>query len=231
LIFFFFKTFGERKKKHFKERSEQDITDNIREGFYDNPNWYNVYKNDDNSTTYDVIINRGDKKSKSNGYKELISYPYDTIVFNIGDYIHWNYDGTDSVWLLISLDKQYSYNVNGRIVRCNHTLKWKNSNNVTKSYCCFLSNEVKYSEGVFDNKYMRIGDGQYNAIIQANADTNTLKRDDRFVINDVVYKISYIDKATNDGLYLITLIEGQVNTANDDLVNDIADNTGYPTWN
>jgi hypothetical protein len=207
---------------------ENAYIDNMRDSFFDNIAWTQVTKNSD-TTVYDTWIYDGDTNAKAMGHKKLVSYPYNTAQFSVGDYVHFSYASTSTTWIITSLDKQDIYDVNGRIFQCNKVLKWKTSNNVTYTYDTFLINKIQHKDGIFDNKYLSIGDGQFIATLPDNSITRTLNRNVRFIVDDIAYKITFIDLSMN-GLCLLTLVEHQINTANDDLNNDIADNTGYPTW-
>lgn len=107
-----------------KQITEQDTIAQIQDDFYTHPNYYQVYKNGISGTKYDVVIQEGDAKDQSVFYKTLLSYPYDTFMFNSGDYIHWTYGGVSTVWLATTFDKQYLYASKGRIYKCNNYLKW-----------------------------------------------------------------------------------------------------------
>ncbi|WP_459586059.1 hypothetical protein, partial [Enterobacter asburiae] len=75
----------------------------------------------------------GNSDDKTLGYKKMLSYPYQTLQFGIGDYIHFKYLHIRDVpqkwttWLLISLDTLRLFNVNGRMVPCNQTLNMSTS--------------------------------------------------------------------------------------------------------
>lgn len=109
--------------KTIGEKNENDIINNIRDNFYSLPNVETVYINFTATPTYDVQIKSGNISKDFLGYKTMISYPYDNIKFSLGDYIHWSYGGENTIWLLLSLDRQNIYDVKGRIFLCNRILK------------------------------------------------------------------------------------------------------------
>ena len=191
--------------------------------FFSQPGYAEIYKNNISSTFYDVIIMDGDKEDKTVGYKKLLSYPYDTVRFSIGDYIYWDFGGEDTIWILTSLDKQFTYEVNGKIYKCNTTLKWKNTNGVTISYPVSLEAFKFSSESTAKevNNRLIIGDGKRYVTMQRNSDTLQLKRNNRFIFDDRAWKI--VDLDTTHELVQLSLEEHQVNTSTDDLVNEIAD--------
>ena len=202
--------------------SNCDITSQIVQDFYGQPGYAEVYKNNLPATPYDVIISEGDRVNKNVGYKSMLSYPYATIQFNIGDYIHWTYGDNAEIWILASLDRQLSFSVSGRIYKCNTTLKWKNSLGATIQYPATIEafkfsseDTIKVSERFFT------GDAKRYATLQLNSDTADLKRNNRFIFDERAWKIVDIDKSHD--LVQLALEEHQVNTSTDDLINEIAD--------
>lgn len=105
------------------EKNAERACQTVKDNFYSLPNVYSVYKNGDSGNLYDVVINKGVKAKDSGGYKTLLSYPYDDIKFATGDYIHWTYGGSATIWLLTSLDLQYECEIKGRIYQCNNVFK------------------------------------------------------------------------------------------------------------
>lgn len=87
---------------------------------------------------------------------------------------------------------------------------------------CVLTNKQSI-EGVQEDRFIIIPDGQLKVVLQANAENNEINRDDRFIISGNAYKCTYVDKVTKQGLLTLTLTEDLISSENDDLVNDIAD--------
>ena len=102
---------------------EDTLLYNIRDTFDDNLYKETIYKNYDYATSYKMIISSGDKDSKLDGAKRIWSYPYDTVQFNSGDYIHWD----SNTWLITSIDNERIYEVYGEIIECTQTLKRYNN--------------------------------------------------------------------------------------------------------
>lgn len=169
---------------------EDILTDNIYNSFTDMPDYRQVYKNFKYSEPLDVWIYEGNEKDKIVGYKYLQSYPYKTVQFNIGDYIHWNYNHEDlSTWLLISLDKQHLYDVKGRIMLCNNILKWKDSSNTTKSYPCVIEDAMTYVNFKYGTKGVAQQGADIVVLVQQNEDTKELNINERFMFNGRAFKI------------------------------------------
>jgi hypothetical protein len=198
------------------EYINEDNKNLVIENFESQPNYYEITKNSDLVTTYKVLIAEENKKDNIIGYKKLISYPYTTIQFSIGDYIHWK----SSVWLLITLDDQYDYSVGGRIVKTNAYLKWRDENGVLISYPCFKNSRAT-DTGLSDGYNIVLPKGDIIVQIQENSDTLKITEGKRFIINGKAYQVQFVHPI--DGLLEIYLKSTEISVY-DDLVNDIADN-------
>ena len=107
-----------------KEEFENTYIDYLQDKFEDSPNYRVVYKNLDTSTSYKALIVEYDIAKNLIGYKKFVSYPYSTQMFDIGDYITFLYNGVNTNWLIFAVDKQFDYNVTGKIKKCNNNLKY-----------------------------------------------------------------------------------------------------------
>ncbi len=213
-----------------KELNIECITDKIKDDFYSHPNYYSVYTNGVSAIEYDVIIEKGNTRSKVVGYKTLISYPYDTYKFTIGDYIHWTYGDEATIWLLVANDKQYLYSTGGRIMQCNQLLKWKDSSGDTVEQNCVIDEFRFYNtQGVEETKYMRLPDNQKLIMMQNNVLTETLDYTQRFIFNEMAWKIIDFDRATGDTILFITVEKSPINSQSDDEDNEIAGDQNKPT--
>ena len=211
---------------NYRSRVQDTLTDTdyineenkryVIEHFFEQPNYYQVTKNFDLDTTYDVLIAEESKKKDSVGIKNLISYPYATPQFTLGDYINWQSD----VWLLTTLDTQYDYSVVGRIIETNTDLKWINNNGVLKSYRAIATNKVIH-QGLDETKYITVPDGNIIVRVQKNDDTSALKESRRFIINGNAYRITNINNFVNNMIEFY--MEQTTVSDEDDLINNIAD--------
>jgi len=184
------------------------------------PGYTEIYKNNLPSTPYDVIIMDGDKEDKSFGYKGILSYPYDTQKIFIGDYAYFTYGETLSTWLIMSLDNQFLFETNGRILKCNHSLKWYDETETLITYPCVIDIIKKTGNPTIDGKQMVMGNADRYISIQSNPDTLKFVRDKRFIFENRAWKITDID--TKNGTAQLSLSEDSINVAIDDLDNEIA---------
>lgn len=179
------------------ESSEQ-ISELTKETFYSSTDYVKVYKNFNYIKTYDTWIYEGNDKDKIVGYKYLQSYPYDTPQFHIGDYIHWNFNHKElTTWILTSLDTQHLYNVKGRMLECNNSLKWETQKGKLNCYPCVIEDALTYTNFKWGNKGVIEDGGDIVVVVQRNKDTSTIQVNDRFMFNNVSFRVKQIFNELN----------------------------------
>lgn len=194
------------------EKNRNSIVQVIKDGFYSLPSVFSVYLNSATTVFYDAQILSGETSKNSLGYKTIISYPYDTIKFKIGDYVHFTYNGATSTWLLTSLDTQNIYSVKGRIFQCNGTLKVAVSsvdtitgydslgrpitttvNTYYENPCFYLSKVVNATDGDLSNA-VNIPFGHILVSYQYDS-TKVIKSGMKFTLNGLNYLIVSVDNS------------------------------------
>ena len=171
------------------ETTSDTISDLTKEGFTTSTDYEKVFKNFDYTKSYDTWIYEGNEKDKIVGYKYLQSYPYDVPQFKIGDYVHWNFNHEVlSTWILISLDTQHLYNVKGRMLQCNNTLKWKNNDEIF-CYPCAIEDSMTYTNFKWGSRGVVEPSGDIIVIVQNNSDTKNIKINDRFLFDGISFKV------------------------------------------
>lgn len=201
-----------------------NITELTKGTFTENPDYNQVYKNFDYSKTYDAWIYEGNKEDKIVGYKMLQSYPYDKPEFKIGDYIHWNYNHKElSTWLLTSLDTQYLYNVIGRMLECNNSLRWKDKQGAINCYPCVIKDALTYTNFKWGNSGLVESGGDIVVLVQRNNETSKIDINDRFIFTGVAFKVKQkLNELNPDYLELYMMKVPELD--GDDLNNNIAIN-------
>ena len=195
-----------------------------KDTFYDSTDYRVVYKNFDYSNPYDCWIYEGNDKDKIVGYKYLQSYPYDEPKFKIGDYIHWNFNHKEySTWILISLDTQYLYNVKGRMLECNNSLRWKDKEGNINCYPCVIEDSLTYTNFKWGNKGIVEPGGDIVVIVQRNECTSKIEVNDRFLFNKLGFKVKEIFNELNPN-YLELYMMKAPELNGDDLKDNIAIN-------
>lgn len=200
------------------------ITELTKSTFSENPDYNKVYKNFNYDKTYEAWIYEGNKEDKIVGYKMFQSYPYDKPKFKIGDYIHWNYNHKEiSTWLLTSLDTQYLYNVTGRMLECNNSLRWKDKNENLNCYPCVIKDALTYTNFKWGNSGVVKSGGDIVVLVQRNKETSQIDINDRFIFSGVAFKVKQKFNELNPDyleLYMMKVPELE----GDDLVDNIAIN-------
>lgn len=178
--------------------SNCEIASQVANDFFIQPGYSEIYKNGVTSDIYDVVIMEGDKTDKTVGYKMLLSYPYDTVQFSIGDYIYWTFGREETIWLLTSLDKQFIYSVSGRMFKCNNKLNWT-VGSTPLSYPCYI--EDRLSMSAFDQeKNMIFASGDILVSVQKNSSTLSLDIGNRFLFGTKAWKIRQIKDMVSEGI-------------------------------
>lgn len=208
------------------QTTSDTITDLTKEGFTTSTDYEKVFKNFDYNKTYDTWIYEGNEKDKIVGYKYLQSYPYDIPQFKIGDYIHWNFNHEVlSTWILISLDTQHLYNVKGRMLQCNNTLKWKYNNEIF-CYPCVIEDSMTYTNFKWGSRGVVEPSGDIIVVVQNNSDTNKIQINDRFLFDGISFKVKQFLNELNPN-YLEIYMMKTPELEGDDTTKNIAmnDNT------
>lgn len=213
---------------NIRSQKIQNTIDFIKSSFFDVPEYNKVNKNFNNDNYYDVWIYDGNKDDKILGsYKDFISYPYDTIQFDIGDYLHFNYGGDIHNWLITSLDKTLYYRVKGRIERCNFHLKWKDKDGVVRDYPAVAKEQIKSPNFDFNNSII-VNKGQLPIEVQYNEFTRLIEINQRFLMGDPyqAWKCTGIVNYTDTNTLGLTFMIDNI-APDDDKVNGIANINRY----
>ena len=201
--------------------SSDMISDLTKDTFFSNTDYRQVYKNFDYKTAYDAWIYEGNDEDKIVGYKYFQSYPYDEVKFKIGDYIHWNFNHKElSTWLLTSLDTQYLYNVKGRMLQCNNSLRWKDNKNEIHCYPCVIKDALTYTNFKWGNTGVVQSGGDIVVLVQRNEFTSKINVNDRFLFNEVAFKVKQLFDELNPNyveLYMMKVAELQDDNYTDNI--------------
>lgn len=205
-------------------QSDSQLMELTQNNFNNSTDHRVVYKNFDYSTSYDAWIYEGNDKDKIVGYKYFQSYPYDEPKFKIGDYIHWNFNHKElSTWILTSLDTEYLYNVKGRMLECNNSLRWKDDEGEINCYPCTIEDALTYTNFKWGNKGVVEPGGSIVVIVQKNTHTSKIKINDRFLFNETGFRVKQLFNELNPN-YMELYMEKSPELENDDIQNNIAIN-------
>lgn len=209
---------------------KQQWIDAIKQDFKTNLSYFPVTKNLDMSKTYDAWIYDGNREDKILGNKQFLSYPYDTLQFDIGDYVGFQYGDNYENWLITSIDKSRLWNVTGKIDRCVADLKWVDKDGKVQSYPCVVKEATRVTPDF--NKLVITQQGYISVIVQENVDTDLLKINNRFLFgipnNYTAFRVDLINNFTKTRSITLNMRVDTI-AAEDDLVNGIASNNNKIT--
>lgn len=209
------------------DSSVSSITELTKGTFYSNPDYNKIYKNFNYEKSYDAWIYEGNERDKIVGYKIFQSYPYDIVEFNIGDYIHWNFNHVElSTWLLTSLDTQYLYNVTGRMLLCNNSLRWKNNDGNLNCYPCVIKDAMTYTNFKWGNDGLVEQGADIVVLVQRNEQTSTITVNDRFIFSGVAFKVKQKFNELNPN-YLELYMQKSPELSMDNINENIAVNSSH----
>lgn len=192
-----------------KEGKIDSIKKQILDDFISNPSHEEVVISNE---TRDVhIVTEGAKGNR------VLCKPNENI--NVGEYIIWN----NKHFLCTHRFPDDKVQTKGTIQKCNHNLKWINKNNQLITRPCIEDARTLYTTGVKDEKVIEIPNGMVGIQLPYDEETRQLNRGDSFVFNKTKYKITFYDETTYKGLVILICTETAINTAKDDLINEIAD--------
>lgn len=164
----------------------------------------------------------------SNDFRELLfkHNPHHTVR---GQY----YQHDNNWWIVYDTSDESSVHATSLIRRCNNVLKWLDKDTgFIYEYPCVLEYDISATNPRVD-KDIIVANQSITLVVQANENTKKLKRNDRFVFNNLTYKFvaynNYHQVPTIDGdvtLYFIDL-DLDIEKPTDDLVNGIADKYEY----
>ncbi len=141
-----------------------------------------------------------------------------------------------SYWLITELDADDEIYDKGRMVRCNHILRWIGKDGQLREKWCVVEDGTKYLIGEYSERTMAIGDARIALTVTKDEDTEELCRGARFLIDDpdsdsvLAYQITKPNKLYNvfngRGVFKFILNEVQL-TPDDNKALRIAD---YSNW-
>ena len=146
------------------------------------------------------------------------SYPGET--FTNGDYVLW--DGL--YWLILNdyADKDIQDRV--EIRRCRVGLNWKDGvDTITYWAVDKIQSESSHTESI--KKSINQSDGDRRLYLQKNTDTLKLTTGTRFIIGGNAYSTTLIENVDYENVLSVYMRWEEINTVEDDLVNDVANNT------
>jgi hypothetical protein len=196
-----------------KERTINHTKQVLSNNFKDSPSYYSVSIS---GITTDVHITDG-----SDIKEQKVLLTQSTSPLSTGDLVLWNSEN----WLTLIVDNMGSgIYYRGTIRKCVSSLKWKNSSGVAKEAYFTFNVQSTANFGVEEGRVINLGNERRQIIIQSNADTQLIKKDQRFIFDGRAWKVIAKDGLIA-GLIYLTLEEDTTNTAKDDVINRVANSS------
>lgn len=190
----------------------------IIKSFKDSPSYKSVLIN---GIATDVRIIDG----KDSSYKTMLLLP-DTVL-KYGEYIYYNLN----YWLVTDFVNN-EINPKALIQKCNHELKWQDSNGLIHIEPCIATRSLLTKMDIKENnKYgLVLLEGEMNIYVQSNINTCTIMADNRFYIGSQIYKVTGIDDVSDEGLLRFAM-KIDIKNNNDNKILRICDYLGNIDFN
>lgn len=172
----------------------------------------------------DVAIINSDNLNE----KTIISLPGEDITH--GGLVRW----MDNYWLITERDANSTVYTKGKMIQCNHILRWVSDDDVIHEQWCIIEDGTKYLTGELEDRHFIVtrGDSRIQMTIARNEHTVKFNRENRFLIDDPEseQKLAYIlskplklgGTYNNKGIFKFVLQE-VTSTADDNQELGIAD--------
>lgn len=140
----------------------------------------------DNKIVQNVSIINSDNLNE----KTIISMPGEDI--ELGSLIFW----MDNYWLVTERDANTTLYTKGKLLQCNHLLKWISDDKKIMEQWCVVEDGTKYLSGELEDRNFIVtrGDSRISIQIARNEHTVAFGRERRFLVDDIdsPHKLSYV---------------------------------------
>ena len=137
-----------------------------------------------------------------------------------------NYLDEDYI-IITDVDKDNEVYNTCKLLKTNRILKWINSKGDPCSSPCIIEDATKYSNGIYENKDIKVGDTRQQLTIPDNKDTKDLYIGKRILTDKIhAYEVSDIKPSSPKGLRMMILEQTEIHHGIDNLDLLIADYYG-----
>lgn len=202
-----------------REEALKRIQSRFRHKIFDSLSCHDVLVEGKEQTV--AILNKSDLSKK-----KICALPGERLVH--GGYV----DYENSKWIITEIDASNEVYESGLMTRCNHLLRWLNSDGKVIEKWSIVEDGTKYLIGEQSQSIMTIGDARIAVTLPKDEDTIALGRGKRFLIDDVnaqevlAYEITKSNRLFNvyndRGVFRYIMGETQL-TDNDNVELRIAD--------
>ena len=149
---------------------------------------YNIESDD--ATEHLIHQNVAIINSDNLNEKTIISMPSEDI--ELGSLIYW----MGNYWLVCERDANTTVYTKGKLLQCNHLLKWITPEHEIMQQWCVVEDGTKYLTGEYEDRDFAVtrGDSRISVQIARNKYTVALDRECRFLIDDpeTPHKLAYL---------------------------------------
>lgn len=112
--------------------------------------------------------------------KTIVTRPGEDLV--CGELVEWS----NNFWLISEKDANNELYTKGKLLQCNHLLKWIDKEGVIREQWCVIEDGTKYLTGEYEDRRFIVtrGDSRIAMTIGRNEHTVKFEREDRFLIDD-----------------------------------------------
>lgn len=170
---------GKTKRESFLLRETRMINSKLKENFS-----YTTVTIDDEEQ--DVAIINTDNLNE----KKILAMPGKDIKH--GGLVRW----MDNFWLITEKDVNSTIYTYGKMIQCNHLLKWVSDDGTIHEQWCIIEDGTKYLTGEYEDRNFVVtrGDSRIAMTIARNEHTIKFDREYRFLIDDPdsSHKLAYL---------------------------------------
>ncbi|OMD71210.1 Ig-like domain-containing protein [Paenibacillus odorifer] len=197
---------------NLKNRRIQDMRIAVSKSFMDSPSYSEIFINGTNTSIAAQIVDDSDVKDQ----KKIVLHDYK---IKNGDIIEWN----NEMWMNILTDNMSDIYFRGTLRLCCGQVKWiDDEGEINKRYFSFKSDPAT-NFGTDADNIIVLGSERRTLLVSFDDDTTSFRRDDRFIFDSRVWKITALDNISIKGISIVTVQEDLINTAKDNLDLEIAD--------
>lgn len=193
------------------ESMKQDTINTINELFANSPSYKEI---NIGYSSVDVRLSSTDKSD----VRVIYFRPQE--IYYVGDYAEME----DGFWIISEFDNNELY-PKALIQKCNHVIKWKDSQDNLFSFNCIATSE---DFNVTEHKYISLTNGEARVFVQYNTSTKNIVLQQRFIFNGSVFEVVGIDKLTkvvSENGIINLIMRLTISNDKDDFTNSIADNS------
>jgi len=170
---------------------------------------------------------------------EKLGDDFKAILFQSGDHVNgigYRYRFDDNIWVTINTNNYKSVTTSVIVRRCNNSLNFYVDDVLVEEPCII---DYNISNNEFDfNKNIDLNDGDIFVAAQYNDTTKDIEINTRFMFGGQAFRVKSIDNLSrhktldNDSIYITKMVMkiDQVNTGNDDVDDNIAQNDIPMPW-